>query len=193
LFFVLEPRGLIRLLQFIFAIFAFATACTGGSNLSINDKNNNQIANVEWDYPYDLRSSTINTNYTSPDAVSNSNSIKPSAEFFVFTGVTSMLLSLAFTIIYVLMNRQYHNDERIPIIDFVLTLIWTIFWIAGSSAWAQGVSDIRTQTSYDYVSDLIDVCNNATTAAICDNYDCKLFVISFFSISFIFYYSWYLC
>ena len=151
------------------------------------------VASAEWDYPYDLTSSSINTNYTSPDALSQSNSIAPSAQFFVFTGVTSMLLSLAFTIIYVLMNRQYHNDERIPIIDFVLTLIWTIFWIAGSSAWAQGVVDIQTQTSFDYVSSLIDVCNNSTTSTICNNCNCKLFVIIFFSISFIFYYRWYLC
>ena len=65
-----------------------------------------------------------------------------------------MLLSLAFAVGYVLLDRQYRNDERFPTVDLIITIIWTIFWIAGSSAWAQGVSNIRSQTSFNYVSQL---------------------------------------
>ncbi len=166
-----EPRGLIRLLQFIFAIFAFATACNGGSDLSISDNNNNQIITASWSYPYDLSTTPIETNLTElQNDLSQSNDIKPSAQFFVFTGVTAMLLALGFTILYVFMDLQYRNDERLPIGDLIVTLIWTIFWIAGSSAWAQGVTNLRSQTSINYVTSLVADCANNT---LCVNSACK--------------------
>lgn len=103
--------------------------------------------------------------------LSKSNSIKPSAEFFVFTGVTSMLLSLAFLIVYIVMDRFYRYEERLPIVDFIITIIWAIFWIAGSCAWAQGVTNIRRQTSYEYVVTLVDACSSQANK--CSLSDCK--------------------
>lgn len=165
-----EPRGLIRLLQFIFAIFAFATACNGGSDLLLSNGSKEQVR-VEWSYPYNLQQTPITTGLNkSQSYLSKSNSIKPSAEFFVFTGVTSMLITLAFLIIYVLCDRQYRNDERLPMIDFLLTIIWTVFWIAGSSAWGQGVSDLRHQTSTDYVTRIVTGCKSNGTD-ICSQYE----------------------
>lgn len=158
-----EPRGLIRLLQFIFAIFAFATACNGSSSMTIQ-QNGDDVATAQWSYPYNLKDTPVeNKNSSDVKTLSGTNNIKPSAEFFVFTGVTSMLLSLAFAIIYVIMDRQYRNDERFPIVDLIITVIWTIFWIAGSSAWAQGVSNIRSQTSYDNVVRLVPVCTASSS------------------------------
>ncbi|CAF1397616.1 unnamed protein product [Adineta ricciae] len=153
-----EPRGLIRLLQFLFAIFAFATACNGSSSLVIQ-YSSTKTAQADWSYPYNLQNSDITIGNSSIN-LSASNDIKPSAEFFVFTGVTAMLLSLAFAVMYVLMDRQYRNDERFPIIDLVITVIWTIFWIAGSSAWAQGVTNIRSLTSYDNVVQQFPACGS---------------------------------
>ncbi|CAF0952696.1 unnamed protein product [Rotaria sordida] len=154
-----EPRGLIRLLQFIFAIFAFATACNGSSYLYIKKGSDDKAVSISWSYPYNLQDTQININFNATqNPLSSSNGIKPSAEFFVFTGVTSMLLSLAFLVLYVVTDRLYRYDERIPIIDFILIIIWAIFWIAGSSAWAQGVSSIRSQTSFNYVYTLVPEC-----------------------------------
>ena len=103
--------------------------------------------------------------------ISDSGDVKPSAEFFVFTGVTSMLLSLAFAVAYVLLDRQYRNDERFPMVDFIITVVWAIFWIAGSSAWAQGVSTIRSQTSGDYIIQRTTACSSS--GANCSVYSCK--------------------
>ncbi|CAF4185677.1 unnamed protein product, partial [Rotaria sp. Silwood2] len=154
------PRGLIRLLQFIFAIFAFATACNGSSYLIIKKGSDTGAVNVSWSYPYKLQDTQINTNLNkNQSTLSTSNSIKPSAEFFVFTGVTAMLISLVFLVLYIVTDRLYRYNERIPIIDFLLIIIWTIFWIAGSSAWAHGVSNIRSQTSFNYVYNLVPDCS----------------------------------
>jgi hypothetical protein len=159
--------------------------------LLISDNLNNPVINASWSYPYNLRTTAINTDLNqTQDFLSLSNDVKPSAEFFVFTGVTSMLLSLGFLVLYVFMDRQYRNDERFPIVDLIITLIWTIFWIAGSSAWGQGVSNIRTQTSIDYVTSLVTDC--AANPNECLNSSCKSFSSVFeFYLSFIF--SWYIC
>ena len=186
-FSISEPRGLIRLLQFIFAIFAFATACNGSSSLIIQIPTANN-AEADWSYPYNLQNSGITIGNSSIN-LSASNDIKPSAEFFVFTGVTAMLLSLAFAVMYVLMDRQYRNDERFPIIDLVITVIWAIFWIAGSSAWAQGVTNIRSLTSYDNVVAQLSACSSSG----CSLVQCKFFVATFHEKCINCRFSWYLC
>ena len=158
----LEPRGLIRLLQFLFAIFAFATACNGRSSVAIFNPNGTDIS-ASWSYPYNLQNTPIsispNSN-VSGITVSDSNGIKPSAEFFVFTGVTSMLLSLAFLVIYVLFDRQYRNNDRFPLVDLIVTVVWTILWFAGSAAWAKGVTDLRSQTDWKSIADRSMVCSD---------------------------------
>jgi hypothetical protein len=153
-----EPRGLIRLLQFIFAIFAFATACNGSSSETISIVSQSSAATTSWSYPYNLKTTPISGTNISSLTVSDANDVKSSAEFFVFTGVTAMLLSLAFVVAYVLLDRQYRNDERLPIADFIITVIWTIFWFAGSAAWAKGVSNIRSQTSADALRQRTNLC-----------------------------------
>lgn len=160
---ILEPRGLIRLLQFLFAIFAFATACNGRSSVTGSTSSNNTDVSASWSYPYNLKNAPINA----PDwanatgkTISDSNDIKPSAEFFVFTGVTSMLISLAFLVIYVLLDRQYRNNDHYPLVDFTISIIWTIFWLAGSSAWAKGVSNLRSQTDWTNIAARLTVCGD---------------------------------
>lgn len=171
----LEPRGLIRVLQFLFAIFAFATACNGSSSVAINVSNptnapNGQIT-ASWSYPYNLKNTPIQVpNSPSPNTLSDANDIQPSAQFFLFTGVMAMLLSLAIAVFYVVMDRQYRNDERIPIAEFIITIIWTIFWLAGSSAWAQGVNNIRAQTDWNTVGQRSGVCQSPNT---CSQAYCK--------------------
>lgn len=168
---ILEPRGLLRFLQFLFAIFAFATACNGGSDFSFKDTKDTVIISASWSYPYHLEDTPLNTNLNkSQNTLSQSNSIKPSAEFFVFTGVTAMLLALALIVLYVFADRLYRNDERLPIIDLIITLIWTFFWITASSAWAQGVSNLRLQTSIEYIQKIVTDCENTNQ---CNKWECK--------------------
>ena len=119
----------------------------------------NSEISTSWSYPYNLRDTQIRNGSADIKSISDANDVKPSAEFFVFTGVTSMLISLAFAIVYVILDRQYRNDERLPLIDFVLCIIWTIFWLAGSAAWAKGVSNIRTLTAADAISARSGACS----------------------------------
>lgn len=171
-----EPRGLVRVLQFIFAIFAFATACNGRSSMSLQRPTATDVISASWSYPYNLKDSFIQNSSTALTSISDANDVKPSAEFFVFTGVTAMLIALAFIVVYVLLDRQYRNDERLPMIDFILCIIWSIFWLAGSAAWAKGVSNIRTLTSSDAIAQRSGLCTNATP---CLDKSCKQLIFSY--------------
>ncbi|CAF3083409.1 unnamed protein product [Rotaria socialis] len=159
-----EPRGLIRALQFLFAIVAFAIACSGNSSAAFSINKGNDSIQASWAYPYGLKGSSMIVTSTNEilNTISDSNSAKPSAEFFVFTGVTSMLLSLTFCIIYIFFDQPYRNDWRYSMIDFVIIIIWSIFWIAGSSAWAKGVSDIRSQTSLNALARRSESCGSTS-------------------------------
>ena len=139
----------------------------------ISSDSANTSISASWSYPYNLKTAPIKivANDSSLNTISIANDVKPAAEFFVFTGVTSMLLSLGFVILYVLMDRNYRSDERFPLIDFIVTAIWSIFWIAGSSAWAKGVSNIRSQTNWENVARRSQVCPNIVD---CHKSNCTL-------------------
>lgn len=162
---ILEPRGLIRVLQFIFAIFAFATACSGSSSVLISYQNTNNSISASWWYPYNLPNTPITLPIVGLPSISisDTNDVKPSAEFFVFVGTTSMIIALAFSIMYVCFDHQYRNNQMIPIVDLFITLIWSIFWVAGSIAWAKGVSNLRAETDIDQIGQRSTICAPTVT------------------------------
>ncbi len=147
----------------------------------IRNQNQNDVITASWSYPYNLQSSQIIASNGTTISISDANDVKPSAQFFVFTGVTAMLLSLAIAVIYVVLDRQYRNDERFPIVDFVICIIWTIFWFAGSAAWAKGVSNIRSQTSTDQIGLRTGLCPIGGT---CQATSCKPQIQSLFYFNF---------
>jgi hypothetical protein len=53
----------------------------------------------------------------------------------------------------------------------VVTIVWAIFWLAGSSAWAQGVNNIRAQTGWQNVAQRSGLCS--VPAAPCTPSMCK--------------------
>ncbi|CAF0798219.1 unnamed protein product [Adineta ricciae] len=158
-----EPRGLIRLFQIIFAILAFATACNGRSSTTLDYGGKDDVIASSWSYPYRLsRSAIVLNNGTILGTLSTSNDPKPPAEFFLFTSVMAMLLALTFTFTYVFLNSLYRNNDLFPTLDFFITFIWTIFWLAGSSAWAQGVTNIRSLTDFDNIRQRSGICPSST-------------------------------
>lgn len=112
----------------------------------------------------------INFGNNTRQPLSSSIDIVPLAEFFAFAGITSMLLSLAFTVLYAIIDRQYPNVEYFRMFDLVTTILWAMFWIAISSAWAQCVSNIRSETNPKYVATKIPGCSHTPK---CEIYRCK--------------------
>lgn len=77
--------------------------------------------------------------------------IKSSAEWFVFVGVTSFLYSLAMLVVYVFMKHKYDNIVYLPLIDFVVTVLFALCWFIADIAWAKAISDIQHHTNTENV------------------------------------------
>ncbi|XP_045481930.1 synaptophysin-like protein 2 [Harmonia axyridis] len=139
-----EPRGIMRLTHFIFAIFAFVcvTEYTGYLTFHCNGKD----YPVSYEYPFDLvYNKTLNCNHRyeiygdfSGDAI-----------FFVWTGFLALVYSIAISIIYVKFDRVYLQNPKLPLADFCATVVVAVFWLSSSAAWANGLTGLKNKTDID--------------------------------------------
>lgn len=78
--------------------------------------------------------------------------------FFVAAGVLTLMYTVAILVVYVFMHRMYSTNPMTPIVDLMATGVITIFWFAGSCAWAQGTSDVKYYTNPSTLIQDVDVC-----------------------------------
>lgn len=167
-----EPIGFIKIIQFFMAILAFAIAVNGDSMLSFNAACRSNTAGVtklasikfeaKYSYPYDLTKSKIEAKTQCPSGstapkldreylTTEGYNIKSSAEFFVFLGVMAFLYSLTMLIVYIFLKHKYDNKIQLPLIDFIITVIFAICWFASDIAWAKAINDIQHYTKTENV------------------------------------------
>ncbi|EDV18901.1 uncharacterized protein TRIADDRAFT_62635 [Trichoplax adhaerens] len=145
-----EPKGFMRIIQWFVAILAFGTATSfsvmTAVTISCGGSVRNETATLKFSYPFASGSLT----YASPACNSSGSSsnrtefvelgsnISASVQFFVFVGVISFLYTLISLGIYVFKIDPANPPEREPYfkVDFVISVIFVIFWIAGAGAWA---------------------------------------------------------
>ncbi|XP_048879668.1 synaptoporin isoform X1 [Brienomyrus brachyistius] len=161
-----SPLGFIRLLEWLFAIFAFAT-CGGYSGQlrvsvdCINKTDSNLSIGVNFAYPFRL----YQTYFDVPLCYGKTRErlfligdYSSSAEFFVTVAVFAFLYSLLATVVYIFFQNKYRENNRGPLIDFIVTVIFSFMWLVSSSAWAKGLSDVKMATDPDEVLLLISAC-----------------------------------
>ncbi|XP_074596004.1 synaptophysin-like protein 1 [Brevipalpus obovatus] len=166
-----EPRGFIRVVQLILAICAFATTCgySGFSALDIfcpEKEKASEIKTHTFEYPieYPFKLDETEFKYISNCSADFELSktfpmdFSSSAKFYVTTGVLCMMYCVGALAFYVLSATVYSTNPLIPVIDLIVTGIFTIFWFAGSCAWAAGVSDLKYYTNPVYLRQYIPVC-----------------------------------
>ncbi|XP_064604197.1 synaptophysin-like isoform X2 [Liolophura sinensis] len=148
-----EPRGFIRILQVILAIFAFATTCSVSTSVKFKvscANSTQQEVTVPFSYPFDLHKvsfqvSTCEGGSGKQDMKFESGSVS-SSQFFVAVGVLAFLYSLAAIVLYVFFDDLYRKENKIIIGDFVVTAVFALFWLISSAAWADGLSDVKYNT-----------------------------------------------
>ena len=155
-----EPRGFIKIIQWILSIFAFATTtgvdtiisfhanCVNGNSTYISPTESIQVA-----YPFDLHNeyfmaSICNASTGPAKQVALLEGAKSSAEFYVFVGVIVFLYCLAALVLYLLFDEVYRSNTNISTADFIISVVLTLFWLIGSSAWAQGIVNLKYYTDF---------------------------------------------
>lgn len=174
-----EPRGMIRILQVIFAILAFATttsfdtkstlqvACPSRGKGAVEKAESAATSKIVYpiEYPFKFHDAEIFERYNCSRNMPMIQQKFPmdfssSAQFFVATGVLAFLYAGAAIGLYMTKSIQYATNPLLPVIDLAVTALLALFWVAGSCAWALGVSDLRYYTHPRYLREHIYVCND---------------------------------
>ncbi|KAF5902747.1 synaptophysin-like protein 1, partial [Clarias magur] len=148
-----EPLGFIRLLEWLFTIFAFATTggYEGSLTMSLNcpDKTPQEVK-AEFAYPFRLQTSSYsipNCNASIPANVTFlQGDYSSSAEFYVSVGVFAFLYCTFTLVLYLGYQHVYREATRGPIVDLVVTAIFAFLWLVSSSAWGKGLTDVKYAT-----------------------------------------------
>jgi len=163
-----EPKGFIRVLQFVLSICGFATTTNFQGSFGFTVKcNNASLPDVkvtkDFSYPFRLdheqaEIAACGANYVFPffgDYASDS-------QFYVVSGVLAMLYSIGSLVFYCTNENTYKTDKRIPLVDFFITTAIAVFWLSGSAAWASGLTSLKYTSNPANIINYItsDICKN---------------------------------
>ncbi|XP_025023913.1 synaptophysin-like protein 1, partial [Python bivittatus] len=150
----------------VFSIFAFATCGGYSGKTSINltcRTGKNLTLNGDFSYPFRLNGVALgpldpglNCNNTWPSAVYLVGDFSSSAQFFVAFAVLVFLYTIAALILYLGYMHLYRGTGKLPMIDFIITVIISFLWLVSTSAWAKALVDIKASTGSNIVTEIKD-------------------------------------
>lgn len=162
-----EPRGFIRLLQILFAIFAWSTTHSFSTVAILHIYCPDEAPwTVEYriKYPFDLRESEISYPSNCANDVNVVNEKFPidfsaTAMLYVLLCVISLLYAIASLVYYCVFTSKYETDPLAPMIDLGITLLLTFSWILITCTWALNVADLKHYAHPGYFEKFLDVCH----------------------------------
>ncbi|EHB08943.1 Synaptophysin-like protein 1, partial [Heterocephalus glaber] len=154
----------------IAAIFSFAT-CGGFKGkteilVSCNGTKNETVT-ATFGYPFRLNQAS----FQSPSSVCGVDwkrhvligDYSSSAQFYVTFAVFVFLYCIATLLLYVGYTNLYRDSRKLPMTDFVVTVVATFLWLVSTSAWAKALTDIKVATGPRIVQELLP-CKQSPTA-----------------------------
>uniref|UniRef100_A0A8B9D683 Synaptophysin like 1 n=1 Tax=Anser cygnoides TaxID=8845 RepID=A0A8B9D683_ANSCY len=156
---LLEPLVFIKVLQWIFSFFAFATCggFHGEITLLVSCKGVvNKTVTAAFAYPFRLNTVAFNApdpkrcggTWTDSYLVGNFSS----AQFFVTLAALVLLYCIAALVVYVGYKDVYQHNSKFPLTDLFVTVIISFLWLVSTFAWSKALADIKISTGASIIS-----------------------------------------
>ncbi|KAJ8778639.1 hypothetical protein J1605_013316 [Eschrichtius robustus] len=161
-----EPLGFIKVLEWIASVFAFTTCggFKGKTEIQVTCQtkpSDNKTITATFGYPFRLNE----VSFQPPQGVNVCGvdwkiyvligDYSSSAQFYVTFAVFVFLYCIAALLLYVGYMNLYRDSRKLPMVDFVVTLVATFLWLVSTSAWAKALTDIKTATGRNIVQELL--------------------------------------
>ncbi|XP_030633668.1 synaptoporin b [Chanos chanos] len=150
----------------LFAVFAFSTCggYTGQMTVRVDcmDQTQSNIT-LSFGYPFKLQQ----VHYNAPlcegkrrETLFLEGDFSSSAQFFVTVAVLAFLYSLMATVVYIFYQNKYREKNKGPVVDFLVTVLFSFMWFVSSVAWAKALSGIKTATDLNNIQLLMSACRD---------------------------------
>ncbi|XP_063094263.1 synaptophysin-like protein 1 isoform X2 [Cavia porcellus] len=155
--------------QTIGAIFSFAT-CGGFKGkteilVSCPPGAENKTVTATFGYPFRLNQASFQSSLNVCDVDWKSQVLigdySSSAQFYVTFAVFVFLYCIAALLLYVGYTNLYRDSHKLPMIDFIVTVVATFLWLVSTSAWAKALTDIKVASGPRIVQELMP-CKKST-------------------------------
>ncbi|XP_065067003.1 synaptophysin-like [Rhopilema esculentum] len=168
-----EPRGFIKVIQVFVAIFAFATCTDFRGELQLKQVCNGTMTHdtgAKFKYPFNTRLQ-FNVHRCRDWALfpyMRDLSYRSSMEYFVVIGVFCFLYSLGILVYYIVFEEDQASSAAPPakfsppVIDFVISVVFVVFWFTGAIACAAAVTGIKSATNMDTIIKNINLCTKSS-------------------------------
>lgn len=101
------------------------------------------------DYPFSYSEKVCYSGEVGAKPIYISGDMSSDSQFFVATGVLSLLYCIFIIAVYGFFDQMYKDKPEFPMADFILTTLLAIFWLSGSAAWSNGTSALKSMTDVD--------------------------------------------
>nr|XP_012420247.1 PREDICTED: synaptophysin-like protein 2 [Odobenus rosmarus divergens] len=163
-----EPLGFIKVLQWLFAIFAFGSCGSYSGETGATVRCNNEAKDVSsiivlFGYPFRLNRVQYEMPLCDEDSTSKTmhlmGDFSAPAEFFVTLGIFSFFYTMAALVLYLRFHSLYTENKRFSLVDFCVTVSFTFFWLVAAAAWGKGLTDIKGATRPSSLTAAMSVCH----------------------------------
>ncbi|NWU00441.1 SYPL1 protein, partial [Urocynchramus pylzowi] len=156
---LLEPLGFVKVLEWVLAVFAFATCggFQGETALLVSCEGVvNKTVTAAFAYPFRLN--TVVFSAPDPEGCGGTwtdaclmGNFSSSAQFFVTLAALVFLYCITALVVYIGYNHVYQQNNKFPLTDLAISVLIAFLWLVSTFVWAKALADIKVSTGASIV------------------------------------------